>query len=689
MNVETRVSTMNYAGWHGSVDLDRHRVFGLPAPSSHASDGYYRNEQGHHGMLTVPQAVRYGPEDWAQHENVARRYENFITDQITPAVHTSQHLGQGHFHIEQVNDGSNVPPAGIYPAAITHLHPDGWQHRTALVDPVIPKYHPRQDLAPWKWKLVLVAINILWLVTGYDISNIANIQAPIYTAFHDLEILPWVVLSYSICSVTVTPLARKLFKFYDIKLLTTGGLVLAIIGTSIAASAPNLVQLITGRAVMAFGAAVVYQGILTVSVIYLYPSEISLVYATYGASFAFGVLTGPVIGAALAQDEKATWRWSFYLCLPTLTAALLLCVLVLPRYSAPAGKTVSRHLREIDWLGHSLHVSTCISFGLATVFSGPAWPWGSVRQQVIWAIFGASAFAYVVQQALSIATKPKRRIIPIYLLKKRVVLLTCLCTAGAAVTYGVALYYTPLLFAFAREIGPLEAALRLLSLTASFIIAIFVTHAVLPWARFYMPFYLGGNVLLLTATILLRTSAPYTSLPALMGFNALIGAGVGVQWNLSVPVSSAVLADTEEQLDQTTLHSLAQLGGTAIALSISAAVYGNVGLGLVKKAVRFRGYTDMEILALLSGAESAMLDAFSPEARTLVIGAVAETIGRIYYVAIGGAALALLASVFLRFEPLHLPRLIWASAADDRRKDGPGIELSEGVNYDSRRRHVG
>lgn len=363
------------------------------------------------------------------------------------------------------------------------------------------------------------------------------------------------------------------------------------------------------------------------------------------------------------------------MCLPIIVIALILCLFALPNYSAATGKSVSRHFKEIDWVGHTLHATTCISFGLAAVFSGAVWPWGSVRQQVIWAIFGASAFAYVVQQALSIATKPERRIIPIYLLKKRVVLLTFLPTFGAAVTYGVALYYTPLFYAFAREIGPLEAGLRLMSLTAFFIISIFVAHALLPWARLCMPFYLGGNVLLLTAAILLRTIAPHSSLPAFMGFNALIGAGVGIQWNLSVPVCSAVLEDAEERLDQTTLHSLAQLGGTAIALSISAAIYRNIGLDLVKKAVNFRGYTDAEILALLSGAESAMLNAFRPEVKTLVIDAVAETIGHIYFVAIGGAALALLASVFLRFEPLDLPRLVWRNAAEKTTK-----KASQGKN---------
>lgn len=91
-------------------------------------------------------------------------------------------------------------------------------------------------------------------------SNIANIQGSIYDAFHQLRLLPWLALSYSVCNVVATPLARKLFKFYDIKVLTLSGMVLLIVGTTIAGAAPSLLLLIVGRAIMAFGASIVYQG---------------------------------------------------------------------------------------------------------------------------------------------------------------------------------------------------------------------------------------------------------------------------------------------------------------------------------------------------------------------------------------------------------------------------------------------
>ncbi|KAI0450250.1 major facilitator superfamily domain-containing protein [Xylaria acuta] len=526
------------------------------------------------------------------------------------------------------------------------------------MDPVISDSHPRQNLTVWKWRLMLVASNILSLINGYDVSNIANIQGPIYEAFSDIHLLPWLALSYSICNVVATPLARKLYKFYDIKVLTLSGLVLLIAGGALTGAASSLLLLIVGRAVMAFGASIVYQGILSFSIIFSYPGEIALVHASLGASFAFGILTGPVIGAGFAQNEHATWRWSFYLCLPALVIALLLCIFALPSYSASTEKSVSKHFKEIDWIGHTLHSGTFITFGLATVFSGNAWPWGSVPQLTIWVLFVTVAVAYIVQQTFSIGTKPEHRILPVHLLRKRIVLLTFLCTLAAAMTYGVAFYYEPLFYVFTRSIGPLEAGLRLLCLTALFIVAIFLTHALLPLARYYMPFFLFGGVLLLIGGIALHTVNSQTPLAAVMAFSAIVGAGVGILWNLAIPVCSAVLETQEERLDQTTLHSIAQLGGTAFSLSVSAAVYRNIGLKLVKDAAGFTGFKDTEILALLAGAKSTMLESFSPEVRKLVIDAIVKTISRLYFTVIAGAALCVLAAIFLKIEPLQIKRWI-------------------------------
>ncbi|KAJ8120206.1 hypothetical protein ONZ43_g3026 [Nemania bipapillata] len=647
---------------------------------------YYHNQANE---VAVPQAVYYGQEGWTYNGNGIQYWDHNSVGQprneISPGSTSDQYMRQQYIQSttqaygQEENHGTVAGNQNGILGPALQGHSDEWQRGNVLIDPVILEPHPRTNLTSWKWRIMLIASNILSFVSGYDVSNIANIQGPIYEVFGDIHLLPWLALSYSVCNVVATPLARKLYKFYDIKVLTISGLVLVIAGNGLAGAASSLLLLIVGRAVMAFGASIVYQGILSFSVIFSYPGEIALVHASLGASFAFGILTGPVIGAGFAQNYKTTWRWSFYFSLPILTIALLLCLFSLPSYSPPTKKSVSTHFKEIDWVGHILHSGTFISFGLATVFSGSAWPWGSVPQLVVWVIFVTVAVAYVAQQTFSIGVKPERRILPIHLLKKRIVVLTSLCTFGAAMTYGVTFYYTPLFYAFIREMDPLEAGLRLLSFTAFFISAIFISHAVLPLARYYMPFFVFGGALLLAGGISYHTVDRQTSLGAVMAFSAILGAGVGVLWNLAIPVCSAVLETQEERLDQTTLHTIAQLGGASISLSVSATVYWNVGLKMVKKAAGFTGFADTDILALLSGAESTMLDAFSPDVRELVIDAILATISQLYFIVIAGAALCFAAALFLRFEPLRFKRWIRAkdSEKDVEKKEKAAVAVYE------------
>ncbi|KAI1751755.1 major facilitator superfamily domain-containing protein [Xylaria castorea] len=675
-------------GVYGSNYVQHDQAAAASNQTTQWNHQYYQNQPN---GVAMPQAVHYYYDNdvqyWnqygvAQPMNVLSLESN--TSQHTEQQHvqpTAQTYGQEGNWVTRV-DNTNAPPKSS--TSTPNRHSDGWRHRDALIDPVIAESHPRQNLTVWKWRIMLIACNILSLINGYDVSNIANIQGSVYEAFDDIHLLPWLALSYSICNVVTTPLARKLYKFYDIKVLTISGLVLLIAGSALAGAASSLLLLIVGRAIMAFGASVVYQGVLSFSIIFSYPGEIALVHASFGASFAFGILTGPVIGAAFAQNEHATWRWSFYICLPALVIALSLCVFALPAYSAPTEKSVSKHFKEIDWIGHVLHSGTFISFGLAAVFSGNAWPWGSVPQLAIWVIFVTVAVAYIVQQTFSIGTKPEHRILPVHLLRKRVVLLTFLCTLAAAITYGVAFYYEPLFYIFTRAIGPLEAGLRLLCLTALFIVAIFLTHALLPLAKYYMPFFLFGGVLLLAGGIALHTVTSHTPLAAIMAFSAILGAGIGILWNLAIPVCSAVLETREERLDQTTLHSIAQLGGTAFSLSVSAAIYRNVGLSLVKDAAGFTGFTDTEILALLAGAKSTTLDFFSPEVRQLVIDAIVMTISRLYYIVVTGGALCVVAAIFLKIEPLHIKRWIRTKCTENRSNKSLEEECEKTAVYELR-----
>ncbi|KAH9892375.1 major facilitator superfamily domain-containing protein [Xylariomycetidae sp. FL2044] len=546
--------------------------------------------------------------------------------------------------------------------------------------------HPRVDLLVWKWRALLVALNLLAMINGYDVSNVANVQVPIYQYFMQIEYLPWVSLSYSVCNVAVIPLARRLFKFYDFKILSIFALVVFVAGCALSGAAPNMQALIVGRALMAVGAAFLYQGILSFSAIFAYPNEISIVQASVGVSFAVGLFTGPIIGGALADRSYTAWRWAFYLPIfPSIPVGLLL-LLCLPNYRLPSSKSVSTHFREIDYLGAALHAATIVLFGVACTFSGAIWPWTSGSSIGIWFVLAAVAVAYTLQQALSLGTTPELRIFfPwIMLLRRRgrgvrtLLLTTTICTACGAAAYGVVLYYVPMFFAFTRDgLGPLDTAVRLLPFIGAFIVAQFLAGALLPRLRYYAAFYLAGAACLILGGGLCRIlgnassgggggPSSTSSAVVLLVAIAIIGAGVGTIWQLGIPVCSVLYCNSSssdsgdahadaadaasDRLDLAAVHNLAQMGGTAISLSVAAAVYQNVGFRLIRDGVGHLGFPDATIRELLAGWACPLLAGRSPEVKDLAVRSVADVIGRCLYLPLIAGAACLAAALCMRFE---------------------------------------
>ncbi|KAI5861210.1 MFS general substrate transporter [Durotheca rogersii] len=541
--------------------------------------------------------------------------------------------------------------------------------------------HPRDGLPAWKWWALLVANCSLSIMHGYDVSNVANIQASIYRAFGHMELLHWVALSYSVCNIAFIPLGRKLFKFADFKTLNLVSMLFIIAGSALAGAAPNIQSIIAGRGLMALGTSVIYQGILSFNIIFAYPHELGLVQGVIGACFAVGLILGPIIGGAFAASEHATWRWAFYLVIPLCAVSFVLQALFSPRYRVPGGpKSTWAHVREIDWLGGALHAGVCVLFAvgcgaLGSAGAGAGGGGEAVTAAAVWAFFGLAAAAYAVQQA-SGASAERRLLAPCARLRDRAVLTTWVCTAAAAASYGVALYYTPIYFAFTRGCGPLAAAARLLPFVGAFVGAVVLAGALLPAARVYQPFFALGAALLLAGAAALQTLRPDSPEPALMAFEALVAAGVGLNWQLGVAVCTARLprdggadkgAEIEARLDLALLSNLAQLGGIAAALAVAGMVYDSVGARSLRQAARAGvALSAADIRELLAGVDSPLLAADGdPAVLRAAVAAVTDAVRACFAILLGAGALCFVAACAMEWEALDFkpkPQLAAAGA---------------------------
>ncbi|KAI1140567.1 MFS general substrate transporter [Hypoxylon sp. FL0543] len=517
--------------------------------------------------------------------------------------------------------------------------------------------HPRDNLPTWKWIILLIANCFLAIVHGYDVSNVANLQSSIYKAFGHIELLSWVVLSYSVCNIALIPLGRKLFQFGDFKTLYLVGMLFLIAGSVISGAAPNISCIIAGRAVMALGSSVIYQGILSFNIIFTYPHELGLVQGSGGACFAMGLVLGPLVGGAFAINEHATWRWAFYLVIPLCAISLVLQALFYPPYRTPTNKSAWANIKEVDWVGNSLHMGVCLLFPISCTFLGESATWGTSSAIATWVMLTIVMITYVLQQSYSIGTMPENRLLaPCSILEDRTVLLTWVCSICGAASYGTMLNYLPIYFAFSRGLSPFDAAVRLLPFIGVFIFFIILCGGLLPAVRFYKPFFIIGSVLLLVGGGLLQTLGTDTHEAAVMGFEAVVAAGLGILWQLAVPACSTFLRSTEDRLNLALLSNIALLGGIAVALAIAGMVYQSAGFQSLKDSLSDRGFSDIDIRELLAGVDSPILANRDPELEQLIMSAITEAIKDCFIILLASGGISFLAACNMKWEALEFKK---------------------------------
>lgn len=361
---------------------------------------------------------------------------------------------------------------------------------------------------------------------------------------------------------------------------------------------------------------------------------------------------------------------AFYVVIPFAAVSVALLAFY-PTFRVPSTKSTLTHIKEIDWLGSILWMGIFVTLGLGSIFSGSTWAWGSGQSIAVWTLFGVFLLCFCLQQYWCLLTVPERRAFPAHLLGNRAVGLTMLCVTCAGLGYGTTLYYTPIYFAFTRGQGALAAAVRLLPFIGAFIGMIFVSGGLLPVVRYYQLFFILGAVFILVGGGLLHTLDSQSPEGRAMGFEAIVGLGLGTVWQLMLPITSVVLPP-HQRIDAVAMFNIAQMGGVSLSLMMSGAIYQNVGFDLVEAAVDGLGLTDHDIRELLSGVDSPIPAAHQPAVLGRIVDAVTETILRCYYVILAAGAVCLIGACCMKLEALQLGKKPAATrqSSEDREKAG-------------------
>jgi MFS family permease len=282
--------------------------------------------------------------------------------------------------------------------------------------PALPASEELEYVTGFRLLLIMFTIFMTTLLTALEIGIIATAIPGITDDFHRLDDVGWYGSATFILGGACAPNWGKLYKYLSVKYTYLSSVVFYLVGSVVAAAAPNSTAVIVGRAIQGLGAAGTLSGSVLIINYVSKPKSRPMLLGVWFGVFMVSTILGPVIGGAFTSG--VSWRWCFWINLPLggPIVILLLLFLQVPKHVKPESSTWKEIILQLDIPGFSLLLASLICFTLALQWGGQtkAWNEGTViATLVLWIIFTILFFIVEWLQG-------GRAMIPLELLRQRI-----------------------------------------------------------------------------------------------------------------------------------------------------------------------------------------------------------------------------------------------------------------------------
>jgi len=475
-----------------------------------------------------------------------------------------------------------------------------------------------QGLSKTSAILATLGVALALLLAALDQTVVGVAMPRIVSELHGLEYYAWVTTAYLITSTALVPVAGKLGDMFGRKPFLLAGMVGFIAASALCGTSFNMASLVAFRALQGVFGGVLFASTFAVLADVFPPEQRARMSGVFGAVFGLSSVIGPTLGGYLTDGPG--WRWVFYVNVPLGIAAVLLVASQLPVVRSSA------RLRDIDWAGTGLLFAGLTPLLIAlSMTRDHAWLSFQVLGLLVVAAVMLVAF-YLVERRV------EHPVVPFHLFRLNVFAVPAAISFFSGIGMFGAVVFVPLLYQGVLGVSATNAGQLLTPMMLAVVVTSTATGALIARMSGYRWLGTASLAVMVLGLVLLARVAVGSSALEVTRDIVIIGAGLGVTFPLTFVVIQAGLPHRLIGVGTSQLTFWRSLGGT-----IGTAVLGSI---LVNRLP-------------------------VPPSRM----GLAVTLHDMFLVAAAVAAVAVIASVFLRPVPLmrsikteSVPEVIEAAA---------------------------
>ncbi|KAJ5249280.1 hypothetical protein N7468_000731 [Penicillium chermesinum] len=387
--------------------------------------------------------------------------------------------------------------------------------------------------------------------------------------FQALQDVGWYGSSYLLTTCMFQLIFGKLYGYFPIKWVFLAGVVIFEIGSAICGAAPSSVAFIIGRAIAGLGASGIFQGAMVIIAYSVDPRKRPMYNGIFGSTYGISSIIGPLIGGLFTSH--VTWRWCFYINLPIggVVIAILVIFLQLPPIikSESDCKTFIQHM---DPLGIISFLPATVCLLLALQWGGTTYPWSNARIIALFVLAGVLIIVFVIVQL----KLPENAMVPPRIIRISLFAYSSLFMIVFSGAYFTLLYYLPIWFQAIKGASAVNSGIMCLPMMLSMVIFSFITGGGVTATGKHLPFFILATVLSTIGAGLITTFETDTGHPKWIGYQVLVGAGIGLGVQLPVITAQAVLPAPDIPVG-TAIMTFCQTFSGAIFVAVSQALFTN------------------------------------------------------------------------------------------------------------------